>query len=113
MGKNKNGYYNYKVIVYNNRDRTDIKEEKLFKERHEVVDEYGLSISSITKMCKMTDNYIAKYIYIAVEKVQVPISVEKAPVENPHYKKMMAMETDEERFKYMAEKIQENLIQSL
>ena len=75
MGKNKNGYYNYKVIVYNNRDRTDIKEEKLFKERHEVVDEYGLSISSITKMCKI----------IGINAIKYKIRVSKIPNSNILY----------------------------
>ena len=37
MGKNKNGFYNYQVTVYNNRDRTDIKEERLLKERKETM----------------------------------------------------------------------------
>ena len=78
MGKNKNGYYNYKVIVYNNRDRTDIKEEKLFKERHEVVHEYGLSISSITKMCNHSSigGILYKYMYYGVEKISIPLPLE-------------------------------------
>lgn len=76
MGKNKSGFYNYKVTIYNNRDRTDIKEERLFKERKELVNEYGMSISTITKMCNNANEYIHKYIYYNVEKINIPLPVE-------------------------------------
>ncbi len=78
MGTNKSGFYNYKVTVYNNRDRTDIKEERLFKERKELTDEYGMSKSSITKMCNHSniDGILYKYMYYRVEKISIPLPLE-------------------------------------
>jgi hypothetical protein len=72
-GRNKKGFYNYKVIEYNNRDRTDIKQERLFKSRGEITTEFGLSANSIRRLCYANIEYIPKFIYIDVKKVLVPI----------------------------------------
>ena len=73
MGRNKGNFYNYKVTIYHNKDRTNIADEKLFKMRQEVCDAYGISASSVVKLTKPTVDYLPKYIYMAVESVRIPM----------------------------------------
>ena len=74
MGRNKI-QYNYKVVQFTNRRKTDVEYIKHFIHRDEVCKAFDMSATSVLKMCRGCANI--KFNDIVIERVSIPIPIKE------------------------------------
>jgi hypothetical protein len=99
--------FKYTIKTYNNKEKETLISTREYDSLRNASN--ALDVSTATLSNHLTGKRITK----ALKQYEIEKSVATPSQFIKYYNEMMKLKNDEERFKYMADKIQENLIKSL